>query len=162
MNFFSKDGTNLLRLQKLDLSGDNILQSRPMLKKVFDTKETFFGFEKGLTGLSYRVILPLFDEKNDFVGAFEIGISVRKIMYSITFFNNIQGVFYETNLDKFITSDSSINPKFLEYLKKFECFCFTKQVLKPARRPAPDLLRRVESYQNKCNSLQAKGMQLPG
>ena len=120
MNFFSKDGTNLLRLQKLDLSGDNILQSRPMLKKVFDTKETFFGFEKGLTGLSYRVILPLFDEKNDFVGAFEIGISVRKIMYSITFFNNIQGVFYETNLDKFITSDSSINPKFLEYLKKFE------------------------------------------
>ena len=74
-----------------------------------------------LNNLSIVLLHNTFDEKNDFVGAFEIGISVRKIMYSITFFNNIQGVFYETNLDKFITSDSSINPKFLEYLKNTLC-----------------------------------------
>ncbi|MCG3680311.1 response regulator [Aliarcobacter butzleri] len=120
MNFFSKDGTNLLRLQKLDLSGDNVLKSRPMLKKVFETQKTLAGFENGITGLSYRVIIPVFDENNDFVGAFEIGISLRKIMYSITFFNNIQGIFYENGLNKFMTSNSSINSNFLEYLKDFK------------------------------------------
>lgn len=120
MNFFSKDGSNFLRLQKLNLSGDNSLKSRPMLKKVFDTKKTFSGFENGTTGLSYRVIIPLFDENNDFIGAFEIGTSLRKIMYSITFFNNIQGVFYENDLKQFIHSTSSINSNFLKYSEKFK------------------------------------------
>ncbi|XQC05751.1 hypothetical protein ACOAJ8_01120 [Arcobacter cryaerophilus gv. pseudocryaerophilus] len=76
-----------------------------MLKEVLETKQAHFGFEKGFTGLSYRVTIPLFDEKNDFLGAFEIGTSLSKIMYSITFFNHIQGTIFEkataTNFDKF-------------------------------------------------------------
>ena len=85
MNFFLKDGTHFIRLHKLDYSGDNLINSRPMLKKVLETKQAHFGFEKGFTGLSYRVTIPLFDENNEFLGAFEIGTSLSKIMYSITF-----------------------------------------------------------------------------
>ncbi|RBQ31144.1 hypothetical protein CRU92_08210 [Arcobacter sp. FW59] len=129
MNFFFKDGTNLLRLHKLDLSGDNILEKRYMLKEVFTKKTTLTGFEMGTTGLSYRVIVPLFDENNDFIGAFEIGISLRKILDTITFFNNIQGVFYADQINQVITSSSLIDFNFLEYIKDFKNEKTTKDIV---------------------------------
>ncbi|WP_418185960.1 response regulator [Aliarcobacter vitoriensis] len=129
MNFIFKDGTNLLRLQNLDLSGDNILEKRYMLQEVFTKKTTLTGFEIGTTGLSYRVIVPLFDENNDFIGAFEIGISLRKILDTITFFNNIQGVFYADQINQVITSSSLIDFNFLEYIKDFKNEKTTKDIV---------------------------------
>ncbi|WP_418186452.1 response regulator [Aliarcobacter lanthieri] len=129
MNFFFKDGTNLLRLHKLDLSGDNILEKRYMLQEVFTKKVTLTGFEIGTTGLSYRVIVPLFDENRDFIGAFEIGISLRKILDTITFFNNIQGVFYADQINQIITSSSFIDFNFLEYIQDFKYEKSTKDIV---------------------------------
>lgn len=120
MNFFLKDGTHFLRLHKLDYSGDNLINSRPMLKKVLETKQAHFGFEKGFTGLSYRVTIPLFDENNEFLGAFEIGTSLSKIMYSITFFNHIQGTIFEKDTNQFTNSNFPIDSKLLELIKDFK------------------------------------------
>lgn len=120
MNFFLKDGTHFIRLHKLDYSGDNLINSRPMLKKVLETKQAHFGFEKGFTGLSYRVTIPLFDENNEFLGAFEIGTSLSKIMYSITFFNHIQGTIFEKDTNQFTNSNFPIDSKLLELIKDFK------------------------------------------
>src|SRR5574344_2158042 len=120
MNFFLKDGTHFLRLHKLDYSGDNLINSRPMLKKVLETKQAHFGFEKGFTGLSYRVTIPLFDENNEFLGAFEIGTSLSKIMYSITFFNHIQGTIFEKDTNQFTNYNFPIDSKLLELIKDFK------------------------------------------
>ncbi|WNL23031.1 PAS domain S-box protein [Arcobacter cryaerophilus gv. pseudocryaerophilus] len=119
MNFFSKDKINILRLQKLDLSGEEERDNRPLLNDAFNTKKVVSGFENGLTGLSYRVIIPLFDNKNDFIGVFEIGISTKKLLDTVTFFNNIEGVFYNNYSKDFLTS-KAIDSKFLEYLDKFK------------------------------------------
>ncbi|PRM95612.1 hypothetical protein CJ673_01665 [Aliarcobacter cryaerophilus] len=120
MNFFLKDGTHFLRLHKLDYSGDNLINSRPMLKKALETQQAHFGFEKGFTGLSYRVTIPLFDENNEFLGAFEIGTSLSKIMYSVTFFNHIQGAIFEKDTNKFTNSNFTIDSKLLELIKDFK------------------------------------------
>ena len=120
MNFFLKDGTHFLRLHKLDYSGDNLINSRPMLKKVLETQQAHFGFEKGFTGLSYRVTIPLFDENNEFLGAFEIGTSLSKIMYSVTFFNHIQGAIFEKDTNQFTNSNFPIDSKLLELIKDFK------------------------------------------
>ena len=40
MNFFSKDKINILRLQKLDLSGRK-RDNRPLLNDAFNTKKLF-------------------------------------------------------------------------------------------------------------------------
>ncbi len=101
MNFFSKDKINILRLQKLDLSGEEVRENRPLLNDAFNTKKVVSGFENGLTGLSYRVIIPLFDNQNDFIGVFEIGISTKKLLDTVTFFNNIEGVFITTTARTF-------------------------------------------------------------
>ena len=120
MNFFLKDGTHFLRLHKLDYSGDNLINSRPMLKKALETQQAHFGFEKGFTGLSYRVTIPLFDENNEFLGAFEIGTSLSKIMYSVTFFNHIQGTIFEKDTNQFTNSNFPIDSKLLELIKDFK------------------------------------------
>ena len=119
MNFFSKDKINILRLQKLDLSGEKLRDNRPLLNDAFNTKKVVSGFENGLTGLSYRVIIPLFDNQNDFIGVFEIGISPKKLLDTVTFFNNIEGVFYNNYSKDFLTS-KAIDSKLLEYLEKFK------------------------------------------
>ncbi|MDN5103026.1 response regulator [Aliarcobacter butzleri] len=119
MNFFSKDKINIFRLQKLDLSGEKLRDNRPLLNDAFNTKKVVSGFENGLTGLSYRVIIPLFDNQNDFIGVFEIGISPKKLLDTVTFFNNIEGVFYNNYSKDFLTS-KAIDSKFLEYLEKFK------------------------------------------
>ena len=120
MNFFLKDGTHFLRLHKLDYSGDNLINSRPMLKKALETQQAHFGFEKGFTGLSYRVTIPLFDENNEFLGAFEIGTSLSKIMYSVTLFNHIQGTIFEKDTNQFTNSNFPIDSKLLELIKDFK------------------------------------------
>ncbi|MDN5101540.1 PAS domain S-box protein, partial [Aliarcobacter butzleri] len=119
MNFFSKDKINILRVHKLDLSGEEERENRPLLNDAFNTKKVVSGFENSLTGLSYRVIIPLFDNQNDFIGVFEIGISTKKLLDTVTFFNNIEGVFYDNYSKDFLTS-KAIDSKLLEYLEKFK------------------------------------------
>ena len=44
MNFFSKDKINILRLQKLDLSGEAERDNRPLLNDAFNTEKSCFWF----------------------------------------------------------------------------------------------------------------------
>jgi diguanylate cyclase (GGDEF)-like protein/PAS domain S-box-containing protein len=90
-HFHKKDGKTLLRLHKIEFFDDDIATLRPMPREVHKTHTILTGFEVGLHAFSYRVFIPLF-YKNNYIGAFELGISPKKLVDSVTFFNQIDAL----------------------------------------------------------------------
>lgn len=93
MYFHLSDGTSFLRVHKPDIYGDDIASLRPMIKAIHNEKKLLVGFEMGLHALSYRVIVPIF-HNDAYIGALEFGISPKKILDLVTYYNNIQGLLF--------------------------------------------------------------------
>ncbi|MDY0320600.1 MAG: diguanylate cyclase [Arcobacteraceae bacterium] len=93
MHFHLADGTSFLRMHKPTVYGENIAELRPMVASVHKDKEILFGYEMGLHALSYRVFVPAFF-KGEYIGALEFGISPKKILDIVIYFNNLQGLLY--------------------------------------------------------------------
>lgn len=91
MHFHLADGTTLLRVHKPELYGENIVKLRPMVERVHKEREFLFGYEMGLHALSYRIFVPAF-LNGEYIGALEFGISPKKILDIVVYFNNIQGL----------------------------------------------------------------------
>lgn len=75
MQFHAPDGNSILRVHMKDKFGDNIATLRPMLRKIHQEHRMISGFEGGLGGIAFRVIMPIFDEER-YIGAVEYGIDV--------------------------------------------------------------------------------------
>ena len=88
LHFHLPNGLTLYRAHQPNHFDDDIASLRPMAKIVHQKKEVVFGFESGKNGLSYRVFAPIFD-KNEYLGAIEIGVSPQKLLDMVTYFNNI-------------------------------------------------------------------------
>jgi signal transduction histidine kinase len=91
IHFHLYDGTSFLRLHMLDSWGDEIAKQRVMVADIHTKKEFISGFEYGFQGMSYRLFIPIFKE-NKYLGAFEIGVSPKKILDHVSYFNNLQGL----------------------------------------------------------------------
>lgn len=73
MQFHAADGTSIVRMHLKEQFGDNIAARRPMIRSVHESHKMLTGFEGGVAGMAYRVVMPVFD--NDvYVGALEFGI----------------------------------------------------------------------------------------
>lgn len=98
-HFHRKDGTTFLRLHKVEFYDDDIAKIRPMVTKVHKQQTIISGFEVGLHGFSYRIFIPLFYQ-DSYIGAFELGISPKKIIDVVTFFNSVDALLdvYSTKL----------------------------------------------------------------
>jgi len=73
MQFHAADGTSIVRMHLKEQFGDNIAAHRPMIRSVHESHKMLTGFEGGVAGIAYRVVMPVFD--NDiYVGALEFGI----------------------------------------------------------------------------------------
>jgi diguanylate cyclase (GGDEF)-like protein len=75
MQFHAPDGHSILRVHMKDKFGDNIATLRPMLRKIHEEHRMISGFEGGLGGIAFRVIMPMFDEER-YIGAVEYGVDV--------------------------------------------------------------------------------------
>ncbi|MGA9046482.1 diguanylate cyclase [Sulfuricurvum sp.] len=73
MQFHASDGRSILRMHRKEQFGDNIALRRPMLRAVHSTRKMVSGFEGGVGGIAFRIIMPVFD-KEEYVGALEFGI----------------------------------------------------------------------------------------
>ena len=93
LHFHLADGTTLYRAHLPHLYGDNIRSLRPMAQAAHTKKEIVTGFEGGKNGLSYRVFVPIFDQ-SEYLGALEIGISPKKLLEMMTYFNNIDAMIH--------------------------------------------------------------------
>jgi hypothetical protein len=72
MQFHASDGRSILRMHRKEQFGDDIAMRRPMLRAVHST-QILSGFEGGIGGIAFRIIMPVFD-KDAYVGALEFGI----------------------------------------------------------------------------------------
>jgi len=73
MQFHAPDGQSILRMHRKEMFGDNIAMRRPLLKVTHRTQRLHTGFEGGVEGIAYRIIVPLVD-KGEYIGALEFGI----------------------------------------------------------------------------------------
>ena len=78
LHFHLPDGTTLLRMHDPDHYGDNLLDSRPMIRAMHQQQKMMTGCEIGVHGTYYRVIAPIFDG-DTYVGAVEFGISMNLV-----------------------------------------------------------------------------------
>jgi signal transduction histidine kinase len=100
----------------LENFGDLIVQKRKMVQDIHQKKKEIGGFEYGVFGISYRVLTPIF-YKNEYIGAFEIGISPKKILDHVSFFNNLEGVIkFEGEGIKSIQYEKVKNKKLLHFI----------------------------------------------
>lgn len=73
MQFHAPDGTSILRMHLKEQFGDKIAARRPMIRSVHENHKMVTGFEGGIAGMAFRVVMPVFDN-DTYVGALEFGI----------------------------------------------------------------------------------------
>lgn len=82
MQFHAADGRSILRVHMKKQYGDDIASQRQMLREIHADHKAVHGFEGGLGGIAYRIIVPIFDQ-GEYIGALEHGIDpgyfVKKI-----------------------------------------------------------------------------------
>ncbi|ADR33314.1 diguanylate cyclase [Sulfuricurvum kujiense DSM 16994] len=73
MQFHAPDGRSILRVHLKEKFGDDIAAKRPMLREIHSEHKMVTGFEGGLGGIAFRVIMPIFDH-GEYIGALEYGV----------------------------------------------------------------------------------------
>lgn len=73
MQFHAPDGRSILRVHLKEKFGDDIASQRAMLREIHKEHRMVAGFEGGLGGIAFRVIMPIFD-KEEYIGALEYGV----------------------------------------------------------------------------------------
>ncbi|MFA5215531.1 diguanylate cyclase [Sulfuricurvum sp.] len=96
MHFHLPDGTSFLRMHQPDHYGDRIADIRPMIAKVHHSKSSVSGFELGQTGLSFRLAIPIFMQKN-YIGALEFGSNPEQILREMRYFYGLEGALLVKN-----------------------------------------------------------------
>ena len=88
MQVHTSDGKSFLRVHEPSVYGDNIAQERAMLQEIHQHHQMISGYETGRFSTVYRIILPIFNKENHYIGAFELGINPNFI---VNFIKNING-----------------------------------------------------------------------
>lgn len=73
MQFHAPDGRSILRVHLKEKFGDDIASQRAMLREIRQEHKMVTGFEGGIAGIAFRVIMPIFD-KGEYIGALEYGV----------------------------------------------------------------------------------------
>jgi len=88
------DGTSYLRVHKPEVYGDYLSDIRPMIKDIHKNHKPLTGYETGRYSTVYRIITPIFNDKDKYIGAIEIGIDVNFILESVNEINNFCGMIF--------------------------------------------------------------------
>lgn len=73
--FVDENLHSFLLLHNPEQFGDD-MSNRPALNKARDTGQPVVGLEEGSTGFGFRAVIPLFDDQDQFIGAFEYGFDL--------------------------------------------------------------------------------------
>lgn len=80
MHFHTADNHSLLRLHRPDTYGDDLSNVRPMIRRANDTGKSQIGLEVGKYGVSYRIALPIREQRsNRHLGVLEFGINMTYV-----------------------------------------------------------------------------------
>ncbi len=84
-----RDNTTFLRMHKPDKFDDDLTDVRYSYKYTNETKKPILGFEQGRSSHAIRYVYPLFDERNNHIGAGEIALSTNYIQDKLMVVNKI-------------------------------------------------------------------------
>jgi len=107
MTFRLKDGKTFLRVHKPKFHSDMVSRNRTSIWDTNYYRTPNYGFEQGKLALSYRIVLPVYDDEN-FYGTVEMGIDPSFFLKSIT---NSLGINTTTLVKNNLLQDSQKNVK---------------------------------------------------
>jgi diguanylate cyclase len=91
MQFHGSDGRSILRMHRKEQFGDNIAARRAMLREVHRTHKMVSGFEGGLEGVAYRIVVPI-RQNGAYIGALEFGVDTDYFIQKIKQASGSDGV----------------------------------------------------------------------
>ncbi|NOR58637.1 MAG: diguanylate cyclase, partial [Sulfurimonas sp.] len=74
MHFLDMKNITVLRMHKPTSYDDDLTKIRPIVAKTNKDKKTYFGFETGKNGITYRVTVPYITREKEHLGVLEFGI----------------------------------------------------------------------------------------
>ncbi len=92
MQFHNADGTSLLRMHKPTVYSDPIATKRSMVAYIHKHHTTISGFEEGIQGLAFRILVPVLDQ-GKYLGAVEFGISTPYLFEKIYRYTHYESFF---------------------------------------------------------------------
>lgn len=146
MQFHASDGRSILRMHKKELYGDDIAARRAMLREIHRTHRITSGFEGGIGGMAFRVIVPIMKD-GIYIGALEFGIDTQYFIKMIKQSTGSNGVLmiHETLLGAADTST---------YKEGFGRYRYT--AIHPEQREVMELFSR-QNPMMESRSIQYKG-----
>ena len=94
MHIHLADGTSLLRMHQKEQFGDEIAKLRPMLSEIHTSHKILKGYETGKHGNVYRILHPIFDEEQNYIGAMEVGLNPNFIIRDVFEINGFSGLVF--------------------------------------------------------------------
>jgi len=79
MHFHMPDSSSFLRVHEPKKYGDDLSSFRFIVNDVNKYQKKMIGMEVGRYGIDYRVVMPVFNKKNEHIGSFEFGLNMKYI-----------------------------------------------------------------------------------
>jgi len=93
VQFMFPDNTSFLRMHKPSKFGDNLKGIRYSYNYTNTTQQPISGFEKGRTSHAFRNVFPIFDNKETYLGAYELSFLSDTIQSDLSNINKIHSHF---------------------------------------------------------------------
>lgn len=94
MQIHLADGRSFLRMHQPEKFGDRVAEVRKMLQEIHRNHQLISGYETGKFATVYRIIAPIFDTNNTYIGALELGINPNYIIDSIAHIGRFYGAVF--------------------------------------------------------------------
>ncbi len=107
MHVHLPDGSSFLRMHQPEHFGDQLAHLRSMIKVAHHSHRFISGYETGKYGTGYRIIAPIFDAEQRYIGSFEIGLNPNFVLHVIHGINSFSGLMFakESGLNLLDRSD---------------------------------------------------------
>ncbi|WP_373001904.1 diguanylate cyclase [Sulfurimonas sp.] len=146
MHFLDTKSTTVLRMHKPSSYDDDLTTIRPIVAKTNKDKKTYFGFEAGKNGITYRITAPFISRDREHLGVLEFGI---KPQYFANKLNNLLHVESEVLIKTSTMKNLSYKTEF-ENMGDFSVI--TKESIFKSIRSQIDLSKKEQIIQNKSKT----------
>jgi len=153
-----KDNKSFLRLNKIDMFGDDLTNIRPIVQYVNQYKIGLDGFEVGKSGEAFRFAQPLFYQR-EHLGSIELQIFPPEMIKKLRKTTNHSAILFmvkdDTNLQK-ISPELLKNYQEIDYIKGFRIDSFQNDkknyLLKILKNLAQNEREKINQYLQKNSS----------
>lgn len=106
MNFYLADKTSFLQMNKPEEFSEQPT-TKEMLEEAYSSHKMVIGYEISMHTAIYKIIAPIFDKQNDFLGLLEIGIDPSFIIDEIHEVNGFNGLLFVEEKDSDLFKEPS-------------------------------------------------------